>query len=333
MIYQYNHSGTVYFSSDGEDLEFSGVQARFLTEEAVRFIDDVDDRPFYISLNFTEPHAPFEGLPERLVAKYRAIAKDIVRAGGSSDLPDRGEITLVPGDHPEQLAQYLAAVSLVDEQVGRLIDGLQGRGLLENTLLVYTSDHGLLVGQYGLYGKTNASNPSNFYEETIRIPLIVFGAEKLLRKQQSRNEFVDLLDLHTTILDYATGGEVSETDYGPGRSIRLLLEGHRDPDWRRFAFAERGNARMVSNGHWKLVRYYQKDGAVSPDDSWYDLSHPMGEHFSSEAPREALSDRLILEMEDFFKRYETPEHTGRRFWYQPPPNSRVERELQLDRNP
>ncbi|GMR17109.1 MAG: sulfatase-like hydrolase/transferase [Gammaproteobacteria bacterium] len=327
---QYRHSGTVYFSSDGRESEYTGVQARYLTEEAIRFIDAADDRPFFISLNFVEPHAPFAGMPERLVARYRAVANDVVRAGGSSDLADRGENTLTPDDHTEQLAQYLAAVTLIDEQLGRLLDGLQGRGLLDRTIVIYTSDHGLLVGQYGLYGKTNASDPANFYEETIRIPLIVYGAEQYLRRQQSRDEFVDLLDLHTTILDYASNGKIRTTDYGPGQSLRPLLEGHRDPDWEQLQFAEHGNARMVSDGQWKLVRYYQKDGAREPQDRWYDLSHPMGERSASAAPRPALRDRLTAKLEDFFRRFETPQHTGRRIWDQPPPNARVKRELQRD---
>ncbi len=327
---QYKHSGTVHFSSDGNDIQYTGVQARFLTEQAIQFIDDLDDKPFFVSLNFVEPHAPFEGLPERIVMRYRTVANDIVRAGGSSDLADRGQNTLTPENHAEQLAQYLAAVSLVDEQVGRLLDALEGRGLLDNTLVIYTSDHGLLVGQYGLYGKTNASSPSNFYEETIRIPLIVYGPLSQIRRQQSRDETVDLLDLHTTIMDFASNGEIKFTDYGPGQSFRPLLEGRRLSSWKQFQFAERGNARMISNGHWKLVRYYQQNGATAPQDRWYDLSHPMGERFASEPPRPVLRDRLISELEVFFERFETPQHTGRDIWNQPPPNARVRNELALE---
>ena len=103
------HSGAVSFSNDGEDSSYTGVQARFLTEESIRFIDEESDKPFFISLNFTEPHAPFAGLPERLVARYRTAASEIIRAGSASDLSDRGAHTTTPEDHVEQFAQYLAA--------------------------------------------------------------------------------------------------------------------------------------------------------------------------------------------------------------------------------
>lgn len=327
---QYLHSGTVYFSSDGKATQHTGSQARYLTEQAIDFIDDPSGKPFFISLNFVEPHAPFAGLPERLVTRYRLVANEIVKAGGASDLPDRGSATTVPADHIEQLAQYLAAVSLIDDQVGRLLDALEGRGLLDTTLFVYTSDHGLLVGQYGLYGKTNASNPPNFYEETIRIPLIVHAPGAAIRNRQARGELVDLLDLHATIIDYATRGRVSSSDYGPGRSVRPLLEGDRNSDWRTLQFAERGNARMVTDGRWKLVRYYQRNPDKAPHDVWYDLAHPFGERHVSDAPREPLRSRLIAEMERFFKQYETTEHSGRTVWEQPPANARMRDDVELD---
>ncbi|PHR54300.1 MAG: sulfatase [Robiginitomaculum sp.] len=328
---QYQHQGTVYFSDDGKPMAQTGVQARFLTEQAIQFIDRPDKRPFYISLNFVEPHFPFAGLPERLVSKYRPIAQKVVRAGDSSDLPVRLSGNLVPADHEEQLAQYLAAVSLIDDQVGRLMDALQGRDALKNTIVIYVSDHGLLVGQYGLYGKTNASAPANFYEETIRIPLIFNGPARFMRPRQTRHEMVSLIDLHTTIRDFASGGKQARSDYGPGRSLTPLLQGKRQTNWRRYNYAERGNLRMVTNGHWKLVRQYPQNQRAIPTDTWYDLASPMRERHSTVPPRPALRDRLIGALDQFFKKYETPEHSGRRIWDQPYPNARVKSEMQQDK--
>lgn len=323
---QYVHSGDVSFSSDGEALEFTGVQAHFLAEEAIRFIDEESDKPFFVSLNFAEPHEPFEGLPERLVARYRSAADEIIRAGAASDMIDRGAHNRVAEDHAEKLAQYLAAVSLIDEQVGRILDALQGRDLLKNTVIVYTSDHGLMVGQYGLYGKSNATNPSNFYEETIRIPLIVHAPENVMWPAQSRGEFVDLIDLHATIMDFASAGE-ADTSYGPGRSLRPLINGERLTDWRAVQMAERANLRMISDGRWKLVREYSENGREPPRDRWYDLAHPFGERHSADLPPASVRGRLMTELERFFAQYETEEHSGRNIWDQPPPNSRMRDDL------
>ncbi len=325
---QYQHEGTVFFSDDGKPVAYTGVQARFLTEQAIAFIDQEDTRPFYISLNFVEPHFPFAGLPERLVSRYRAIAHKVYSAGDSSDRNVRLPGNLVPEDHEEKLAQYLAAVSLIDDQVGRVLDALQGRDALKNTILVYVSDHGLMVGQYGLYGKTNATAPANFYEETIRIPLVFYGPRRFMRGRQVRHEMVSLIDVHTTIRDFASGGRDAVSDYGPGHSLRPLLQGKRETGWRRYNYAERGNLRMITNGHWKLVRRYLRNASAKPVDTWYDLASPMRERYATEPPRRALRNRLSSALEQFFKRYETPEHTGRKVWDQPCPNARMREEHQ-----
>lgn len=314
---QYKHSGNVYFSDDGTPLEHTSVQARFLTEEAIKFIDEGDNKPFFINVNFVEPHFPFEGLPERLVSKYRPIAQRMIRNGGNSELSVASNYYQVPDNHEESLAQYFAAVNLIDDQVGRILDALESRGLLDNTIIAYVSDHGLLMGQYGLYGKTNSSFPYNFYEENIRIPFIVYGPKSMIRGKQTRGEFVDLLDLHNTILDFS-GNKNFTKQSGPGRSIRALLNGERVQNWKRFQIVERGNARMITDGKWKLVRYYKKDG--SPIDHWYDLSHPMKERYIAEPPRQALQNKLINALDDFFAKYEDKEFSGRGMWQLPKPN-------------
>ena len=325
---QYLHRGEVYFSDDGEKTSYTGVQARFLTEEAIKFIDRPSDDPFFISLNFVEPHAPFEAMPERLVQKYRGMAFDMLSDGGSSDMADRGARTSTPKDHDEKLAQYLAAVALIDEQIGRVVDALEGRGLLENTIVVYTSDHGLLLGKYGLYGKVNATQPANFYQDTISIPLIAYSGGDYIRRSQQRPEFVDLLDLHATVMDFATPGGSAKSGYGPGVSLRPLLAGGRFPNWRKFHFAERANARMISDGRWKLVRYYRRDQFAAPQDMWYDLSHPLGEGRSALTPPAKVVQKILISaLEDHFSAFEVADKSGRTIWDQPAPNPRLANDL------
>ncbi len=324
---QYEHSGAVHFSVDGEPLTYSGIQASFLSAEAVKFIDEADEQPFFISLNLVEPHAPFEGLPERLVDRYRHIADDYVKAGDSSDLKGRGGNMGVPNDHAEKLAQYLAAVTLIDEQVARIYDALYGRDLIKDTIIIYTADHGLQMGQYGLYGKTNSTFQQNFYEDNLRIPLIFYGPN-WLRNAQTRFELVSLIDLHTTILDFASAGENdtnSETNKGPGRSLKGMLKGERETKGFDLHFAERGNARMVTDARWKLVRYYEKNSEFK--DLWYDLVHPLGERVQTFGPSEPVKNKLSSALEQFFSKYETPEFSGRNVWQQPPPNRRVCKDL------
>ncbi|MGB0371158.1 MAG: sulfatase family protein [Opitutales bacterium] len=316
-INQYLHAGTVHFSRDGEAEKFTGVQAHFLTENAISFIDEPADAPFAIFLNYVEPHFPFEDLPERLVAKYRPIANDLVAPGGNSTLGRPAMAGEVITNHTEQMAQYLAAVSLLDEQVGRILDALQGREITEETLIVYTSDHGHMTGQYGLYGKGNGSIPQNLYQESINVPFIVSGPDAWVLSGQVRSEFITLCDLHATLLDVAF--DDPRTSEGPGVSLKPLLQGKRPLDWRKYQYAEYGNARMVHDGRWKLVTRYEPDGTYT--EAWFDLAHPLKERFESPAPSSAQQDSLRSARDMFFESYETEEKTGRRIWELPKHNA------------
>jgi choline-sulfatase len=320
-INQYQHSGTVHFSKDGAAISHTGVQARFLAESTVDFIDESNEAPFAAIINFVEPHFPFEGLPERLVARYRDVARDIMPAGDSSSLKSSARVGASVEEHVEKLAQYLAAVTLVDEQVGRIMDALQGRDLLDNTLIVFTSDHGHQTGQYGLYGKGNSTNPQNLYQDSIDIPMIISGPKRLVAQGQVRNEFVNLYDLFPTLATIAGATEDLNKYNGPGKSLLPLLKGERLTSFRDFQHAEMGNARMVHNGRWKLVRYYQKNHDAPPVDHWFDLTHPLGERSPVPAPSQAQQAQLINALDTFFETYEEPEHSGRRIWDLPRHNA------------
>ena len=140
-----------------------------------------------------------------------------------------------------------------------MLDALTGRGLLRNTVVIFTSDHGHLTGQYGLYGKGNATVPQNLYQQSINIPLIISGPIEHVTPGQVRQEFVNLYDIFPTVLELIGAGE-AQADYdGPGISLMPLLKGRRMIRFRDFQFAEMGNARMAHDGRWKLVRYYRKN--------------------------------------------------------------------------
>ncbi len=319
-INQYLHSGTVHFSQDGVATSHTGVQAHFLSEQAVKFIDETSEQPFAAFINFVEPHFPFAGLPERLVSLYRPIARDIAAAGDASSLETSSAIAPDVRDHVEKMAQYLAAVSLVDEQVGRLLDALMGRSMLGNTLIVFTSDHGHLTGQYGLYGKGNATIPQNLYQASIDIPLIIFGPPHMVVPGQIRNEYVNLYDIYPTVLDVLNDESMQSYD-GPGKSLTPLLRGERLTRFRDFQFAEMGNARMVHNGRWKLVRYYQQSADELPKEYWFDLAHPLGERQPVPPPSAGQQVQLIEALNHFFETYEVEKHAGRRIWDLPKHNA------------
>ena len=157
---------------------------------------------------------------------------------------------------------------MIDQQVGRILDELEGMGRMKDTLIVYASDHGHMNGHHGLLCKGNATTPQNFLEESIRIPLLARCPESA-QEGLLCEEMVDLCDLHATLLDYA--GLASEKS-NSGRSFLPSLLGNPVGKGRQYQFCEYRNARMVrpQSGH-KLIRRFKGPNGHFPDE-FYDLN-------------------------------------------------------------
>lgn len=323
---QYLHRGVVHISDQGVPATVDGYQ----TEELVPMVFDFIDRgepnvPFFILFAPTETHAPFEGYPERWVDRYRDSDFLDVPRGESGFLPVAGDHAIAPDQLGVMLTQYYAAVSHQDEQLGVILDGLESRGLLDNTLVIYTSDHGHMNGHHGLVGKANATIPQNLYEETIRVPMMLSWPSGLPFAGEVMDIPFDHCDLFQTVLD-AAAVEVDPATRdrinSPGRSV---LEFVRDPaiEWRSVQFTEHGNARLVSDGRYKLIRRYPPLHPLFGDE-FFDLENDPRETTNRiDDPRymdriSAMSDLL----EAHFVRYTVPERSGIRVMEMPPLNGR-----------
>ncbi|MGC4026285.1 MAG: sulfatase-like hydrolase/transferase [Mesorhizobium sp.] len=160
------------------------------------------------------------------------------------DLIDRARPT-------KALANYYAAVTTIDEGVGRLLDTLDAERLEEETLVVYTSDHGLNCGHHGIWGKGNGTLPLNMVDETIRVPLVIAGPDIVA---QRRAEFVDHLDLFQTLVSYCEVTSPADRNFA-GRSYAPILTGAEIRSWRDTQFCEYGDVQMIRTERYKLVRY------------------------------------------------------------------------------
>lgn len=317
--YPSGHGGANRYSDQGEMRTIEGYKTTVLTEEAIAFLRRRDgERPFFLYLNYVGTHSPWTGHPPRLVSGY---AKQPLSLPAGPDYPfgrRNLEATLPTRHRPhEALAQYYAAVSHIDEGVGHLLDELEALGLREQTLLAYTSDHGLNCGHHGIWGKGNGTLPLNMLEESIRVPLLFNQPDRIFGRQR-RAEFVDHLDLYQTLLAYAGVQPPREPESYPGISYLHLLE-NRGPAslWTEGAqkrrhdrqFGEYGNLRMVRTPRYKLVRRYP-DGP----DELFDLRTDPGEtvnRFGDEKLSNVLA-ALRAEIGAYFARYEDEAHSGLR---------------------
>lgn len=249
--------------------------------EAVKFLESYKGpEPFLLKVSFARPHSPYDP-PPRWWKRYRDV-----------DLPQR-----VIGDWAERHAQrgkpygnslwqgdlgaekarqarqgYYGNVSLIDEQIGKMLEVLQKRGQLENTLILYTADHGDMTGDHHLWRKTYA------YEPSARIPMLIRWGNGILSAERGRvlSQPVELRDLLPTYLDAA--GVRFDPEWFDGRSMLDPVRGKTD-GWREWidlehatCYAPENNWTGLTDGGIKYV-YYAPDGRQQ----LFDLKQDPGE--------------------------------------------------------
>ena len=249
------------YSQDGERHQIPGYQTDILTDKAVDMLRNrKQDTPFFLSVGYLGTHSPWRGHPERIVSQYRNCTFDeIPRYPMHSDQTDGYKQH--SGDR-ETLAQYFAAVTHIDQGVGRILDELEAQDVRENTLVIYTSDHGLNLGHHGIFSKGNGTCPKNMHEGSIRVPL-VFNWPEGVGSQGAMNQIVDHTDLFLTIPDLAGVDPPDDPRLGTvvGHSYAPLLHGE-EMDWENVYFGEYGQVRCIRTDTCKYVyRYSHPDTA------------------------------------------------------------------------
>lgn len=299
-------TGPARYSRNGTIETIKGSKADVLTDEAVAFLRARDpETPFFLFVGHVSTHSAWEGHPPRLVSRY--ASHDFAEVPQSETYPfgvqNLESAELIDRSNPRPaLAQYYAAVANIDEGVGRLLDELAALDLVEETLFVYTSDHGLNCGHHGIWGKGNGTLPLNMVEESIRVPLILSGPGVRASRHAA---MVDHLDVFQTLLDYA--GVPRPAGNYAGRSFLPLLAGG-EMEWRQHQCCEYGDVRMIRGARYKYVEY--GDGLQRLFDLERD-PREMVDVRSDPAAGAVVAD-LQARLKAYYAQYAVPEHDGRR---------------------
>jgi iduronate 2-sulfatase len=178
-----------------------------VSAEAVRVLQEIKDKPFFLAVGFWKPHAPFNA-PKKYWDMYdraKLPPLDPRRPVGAPDVAfhDSREILGLPDQRvsptPEQMAEmrhgYFANISYMDAQVGKVLDALERSGVADRTLIVFVGDHGYHIGEHMQWGKT-----SNF-EYDARVPLLI-APPKNPQAGKRTASFAELIDLFPTLVDW-----------------------------------------------------------------------------------------------------------------------------------
>ncbi|MDW5288289.1 sulfatase-like hydrolase/transferase [Formosa sp. PL04] len=253
----------------------------YLNEREAAEKAGVEEEPFFIYFGFSHPHDTRNGTPE-LLDKYGAInhkdknslpplnekqpqlPENYLEAHpffhGHPELRDEERVSGVWKNRDEntirnEMGREFACSENIDIQLGKVLKKLEETGELDNTYIVYTSDHGMAIGRHGLQGK------QNLYEHTWRVPFIVKGPGLDTGKRVQGNMY--LSDVLPTLCDLA-GIEIPETV--EGKSIVPVLKGEqetvRDVMYGVYAGGTKPGMRAVKKGDWKLIKYDTMDGEI-----------------------------------------------------------------------
>ena len=269
-------------------------QSTWCADKAINFFETARHfgHPWLFSVNFFDPHHPFDP-PTEYLERYlnkldeiplpnyvegelegKPIFQQIDHRGAYGNKAGFPYSEMTAHDHRLLRASYWAMCDLIDDQVGRMLDALEASGQRENTLVIFMSDHGEMLGDHGIYLKG-----PYFYEPAVRVPLIV-SWPGVVAQGRRYSGLTELTDIAPTLLE-AAGQEVPERMQGT--SLMNVLRGEAEVCGRDNVYCEYYDAMpwhtdpaaqvtMLRNDTYKLVIAHS-----SNQGELYDLSEDPGE--------------------------------------------------------
>ena len=258
------------------------------TDAALRFIEADDGRPFFLWLSYNHPHSPYM-VPEPFFSMYKnvtlpepAIEAQGLEAAGKpfrQQYHQKNNDAVVPftSEQVRLMRQvYYGQIFLLDRKIGRVLDYLEQKGLAENTLVVFTSDHGDYMGDHGLMAKSPA-----MYDCLVRVPFLVRWPGHIDGGRRD-TRFVSHVDLMPTFLEVA--GQPIPNSVQGASLVPLLRDGGQGESVRSAAYSEYG----VPGAPYDESRLAQEGLADKP------YVNPSDDRLPWEANPVALSGRFRM---------------------------------------
>lgn len=297
---------------NGKDTKLKGLLPDILVDDAIQFISKEQGTPFLLSLHFRAPHARWLPVAEEDWEPFENLDPQIP----NPDYPDLNVERV-----KKMTREYLASVASVDRNVGRLLQELKRQNLQQNTVIIFSSDHGYNMGHNGIWHKGNGhwvlnKNPKatknipagqrpNMYDNSLRVPTAVLWPG-VTQPHQKIKQTVSNLDWFPTLLEMANV-PLPENLAIRGTSIVPLLKNQNQDAWDNGFYAEystkhqsKTHMRMYRTPEWKLIRDFLNPAR----DELYHLTQDPAETtnlIESEDPnvieiREQLHQNILSQM-------------------------------------
>ncbi|MCA9040847.1 MAG: sulfatase-like hydrolase/transferase [Planctomycetaceae bacterium] len=308
---------------NGKVQQFTGLTTDILTDHALEFIRDNEQAPFLLSLHYRAPHAKWLPVADEDWAPYAEL---------NPEIPNPDYPNLQTGLVKKKTREYLASISGVDRNLGRVLDLLDELNLREKTVVIFTSDHGYNMGHNGITHKGNGSwivkpyppttkyvesgRRPNMYDNSLKVPAIIRWPG-VVKPGTVIDDTTTSLDWYPTLVEIADA--TLPTDHlVRGRSLVPLLKGNRPADWDQDYYGEysminysQAYMRCYRTREWKLIRDFRDPSrdelyhlAVDPNETTnlIDKESPQIQAVISElteriqAKMREVGDDLVMEL-------------------------------------
>lgn len=280
---------------DGEDTKLEGPLPDILADRTIDWLERHHEHPFLISLHFRAPHLPYGPVPKADSRHYADLDPTVPR---------------FPGMDEEKVKQstkaYYASVSSIDRNIGRVLDALDRLELADDTVVVFTSDHGYNEGRHGIDTKGNGQwiaggvrgpKRPNMWDTSLVVPLAVRWPG-IVDPGTRIDHPVSNLDMYRTVLG-AVGIPISEDSKARGIDFSPLLRGETLPQrealFGQYDLHNNGLAylRMVRTDRYKYVRHFH----AYMQDEVYDLVEDPGETRNLAGRRPRIDKDVLAELQ------------------------------------
>ncbi len=284
-----------------------------ITDKALEHLEDFlkdDENPFYLSVHYTAPHTPWtaENHPDEYLDLYfnnefKATPDESVHFNQINTCFVGG----TPQRRKESYTGYYAAITAMDDNVGRILDRIEASGQADNTIVIFTGDNGMNLGHHGIWGKGNGTYPPNMYDTSVKVPCLIYSPT-LKKGGVVEKALLSQCDFYPTLLELA-GANVELSDKQPGRSFAKILKGEEIEDHDELVICdEYGFVRMLRNKTHKLVMEYP-DGRNQFYDLVNDPNEDINEYYNEKYAD--LINEMTTKLENWFDRYSTGENDAK----------------------
>ena len=269
-----NFTGVI---AEGDDLVHADGMA---AEHAISFLKANKDKPFFLAVGFVRPHVPLVA-PKKYFDLYNRneMQAPVVPDNDLDDVPkiireykrNSSSYGVTSELHKGLLEAYYASISYMDAQAGKVLKALDELGLKDNTIVVFCSDHGYLLGHHNKYQK------QHLFEESTRVPFILSIPWLKGQHGKKTQKITELIDLYPTLADFAG---LKAPDSLQGISMKTLLENPNSAKWSKdLAFTiSRSGGESIRTDKWRFTQWgFGKSGY-----ELYDLDKDPGE-FTNQA--------------------------------------------------